>query len=140
MVNPRDDIRFDGLNPRYRTYKHDSTIVYDSTVAGGAAQVGLAVTLTGELDGVVSTVADGERVSGKLLKVESDGFCRVQVGGVVELPAGTSATITVGSTIVGDLLGAAEGYIQTGTTAGSARGEILNNDTTTAVVIDLDAL
>jgi len=81
-------------------------------------------------------------VLGKLIKVESDGFCVVQTEGYMTLPGGTSATLTAGSKIVGDLLVSAEGYIRvvaTGTAAelGVARGIIVDATTTTAVLVKL---
>jgi hypothetical protein len=115
--------------------------VYLATEEGGSAQVGLAVTL--ESDKTVSLVGDGENVEGKLIKVEPGGVCVVQVGGVMELPAGDGATVTAGRQIVGDLGAAsAEGYIRnvaTGTAAelGVARGRILDASDTTAVVVDM---
>jgi hypothetical protein len=50
---------------------------------------------------------------GKLLKVDADGVATVQIGGGMTLPAGTGATVTAGTKIMGDLLVAAKGYIQT---------------------------
>lgn len=138
MANPRAIVDFTDLNAHYSTFIIGTGITYSATATNGSASVGLAVTLTGEADGAVGLVADGEKVNGKLIKVDSDGFCTVQDGGYMELPGGTAATLTIGSSIVGDLLGAAEGYIQTGTAAGIARGSIVNNDTTTAVVVNLD--
>lgn len=142
MANPRAAVRHT-YHPRVvRTYAHDATIVYDETKVGNSEQVGLAVTFTGEAADTVSLVGDNEMVNGKLLKVEGDGFCAVQTHGEMTLPAGTSATITQGLPIVGDLLGSAEGYIQA-SGAGSAaiaqlaRGTIVNNSVTTAVVVDL---
>jgi hypothetical protein len=114
--------------------------VYDATLAGGAAQVGLAVTLVASNQ--VSLVGDGEEVEGKLVKVEPGGFCVVQSGGTMELPGGTSATLTPGSKIVGDLLVSAEGYIQSAAAGTAAhhvvsRGRILDASVTTAVVVSL---
>lgn len=140
MADPRDTVDFEGIGGRYVTYSHDNTIVYDADEAGGAAQVGLAVTQTGAADNQVSLVGDGEKVLGKLVLVESDGFCTVQTDGYTTLPGGSGATLTIGSAIVGDLGAAsAEGYIQAGTTAGIARGSIVNNDDTAAVKVRLDS-
>lgn len=126
---------------RAQTYAHDATIVYDAAEEGGSAQVGLAVTQEGSQ--TVSLVGDGEQVEGKLIKVESDGLCVVQIEGDMELPGGDSATLTEGASIVGDLgAAAAEGYIRavaTGTAAelGVARGTIVDSSTATAVVVRL---
>lgn len=138
MADPREAVRFTGIGYEAETYEHDDTIVYDVLEEGGSAQVGLAVTI--ESDDTVSLVGDGELVIGKLIKVEPGGMCVVQTGGHMTLPGGTGATLTIGEAIVGDLLVAAEGYIRavaTGTAAelGHARGQIINNDVTTAVVV-----
>lgn len=139
MADPRAAISFEGIGAQNVTYAYDSTIVYDATKVNGSAQVGLAVSL--EDDKIVTLAGDGEAIEGKLIKVESD-FCVVQVHGYMTLPGGTSATLTNGAKIVGDLLDAAEGYIRvaaSGTAAELilARGRIIDNSTTTAVVVDL---
>lgn len=144
MSDPRNDVRFDGIGYMAETYKIDnSTITYDETEVGGSAEVDYAVTLSA--DSTVALVGDGELVLGKLIKVESDGKAVVQTCGYMTLPAGTGATLTLGEKIVGDLGGGGgtdKGYIRavaTGTAAelGHARGAIINNDTTTAVVVQL---
>lgn len=143
MANPRNDVRFINIRTKRETYKHDATIVFDDTLPGNSAQAGLAVTLTGEAASTVSLVGDGEMVLGELFLVEGDGNCVVTVEGNVELPAGTGATLTQGSAIVGDLLVAAEGYIRSVNSAVAAetvaaRGRIIDAGTTTAVVVALD--
>lgn len=136
MADPRAAVDFEGIGREAVTIAHDNTIVFDKTKANGSAQVGLAVTI--ESDGVVSLVGDGENVFGKLISVESDGFCVVQTGGYMTLPGGTSATLTAGLKIVGDLLSAAEGYIQAVSTQHTvSRGMIVDASTTTAVVVRL---
>lgn len=104
-----------GTNPkRILTYKIDgSDITFESTVAKGSSKAGLAVTLSGA--GIVRLVGDAGSVLGKLLHVEPDGYCAVQQGGTVELPAGDGATLTPGFQIVGDLGGVSttdRGYIR----------------------------
>lgn len=143
MSDPRADVNNVGTDYRAQTFAiDDSTITYSATEANGSDKVGLAVHLSD--DDTVQTAADGEHVLGKLISVRADGFATVQVGGVCTLPAGNGATLTLGEKIVGALnASAAEGYIRvvaTGTAAelGHARGCIHNNDTTTAVVVDLD--
>lgn len=141
MANPRDAVSHLGIGYHAETYPHDNTIVYDATLAGGSAQVGLAVTL--ESSDVISLVGDGEEVEGKLIKVEPDGFCVVQNGGNMTLPGGTSATLTAGSHIVGDLLVSAEGYIQSAASGTAthhvvSRGVIVDATTTTAVVVRME--
>jgi hypothetical protein len=142
MADPRKTVSFSRIGARDVSYKIDaSTITYDATQPNGSAQVGLAVTLSA--DDTVALTADADFVLGKLLKVEADGYCTVQESGHMELPAGASASITRGKTIVGALQsGSAKGYIRevaTGTAAelGKARGFIHNNATSTAVKVYL---
>jgi|SRR6185503_5786572 len=138
MADPRV-IDFEGIDEAFATFKFDSSIVYDKTKVGGAAQVGLAVTLSD--DGIVGLVADGEAVAGKLVQVEPD-VCNVQIEGGMTLPAGTGATLTNNKKIVGALLIAAKGYIReaaSGTAAELvlARGRIIDNSVTNAVKVIL---
>lgn len=137
MADPRLSANLVGIGYQAVTIAHDDTIVYDATKAGGAAQVGLAVTI--ESSGTVSLVGDGENVFGKLVKVESDDFCVVQTGGYMTLPGGDGATLTAGLKIVGDLGAAnAEGYIQAVSTQHTvSRGMIIDSSTATAVVVSL---
>lgn len=140
-MSERGNVDNRGIAPITESFNiDDSTIVYSATEVNGSASVGLAVTFSAA--DTVQLVGDGEAVVGKLLKVESDGKCTVQVGGVMELPGGTAATLTLGEKIVGDLLVAAEGYIRAVNTAaaaelGHAKGEIQNAADTTAVVVKL---
>lgn len=141
MANPMDRLGYEEIAALTVTYAHNNTIVYDDQEDGGSAQVGLAVTLSA--DDEAGLVGDGEAVLGKLILVEDDGYCTVQVGGYMTLPGGSGATLTLGKKIVGDLGAAsAEGYIRevaTGTAAelGVARGFIQNNDDTAAVIVFL---
>ena len=141
MTDPRVTPEFEGVDAKYAGYViDDSTITYDATKAGGSDQVGLAVTLTA--DRTVGLVADAGAVEGKLINVEADGNCLVQVGGYLTLPAGTSAPLGVNNQIVGDLLVAAEGYIRAVDSAQAAelavsRGTIIDDSTTTAVIVRL---
>lgn len=143
MSDPREAVAFDDIDFRSVTYNHDDTIVYDADAQGGSAQVGLAVTL--ESNKTVSLVGDGESVEGRLIKVEPGGIAVVQNKGYVKLPRGTSATLTAGKKIVGDLLVAAEGYIREVATAtaaelGVARGRVIDASVATdaaEVVVEL---
>lgn len=141
MADPRLDVRYEGIGAEYVTFKIDnSTITYSATVANGSSQVGLAVAFSD--DETVELAGDGEEIVGKLISVTKDNYCTVQVAGYMTLPGGTSATLTNGKKIVGDLLVAAEGYIREvaeGTAAelAVARGMIIDNSTTTAVVVRL---
>ncbi|MHC4088675.1 MAG: hypothetical protein ACYSVY_00075 [Planctomycetota bacterium] len=142
MADPRLTAGWDGIGAVYATCKVDaSTITYSATSAGGSASVGLAVTWSANAK-VIETVADGEFVLGKLIKVEADGIATVQIAGHMTLPAGTTATLTLGKAIVGDLLVAAEGYIREVATATAAelgvqRGFIVDPAVTTAVEVYL---
>lgn len=145
MADPRKTVSYEGIKFKAATYKIDGvTITYDATKVGGAdaTMLNKAVSLAG-VDGVVQLCSDGEAVEGKILLVEPDGYCTVQVGGYCDLPGGASATLTLGVGIVGALGAAsAKGYIRiaaSGTAAETVkeRGRIVANDTTTAVVVDL---
>jgi len=139
MADPRLVVAFEGIGEEYVTFEiDDSTITYDGDYANGSAQVGLACTLSA--GGTVALAADAETVIGKLIRVEADNFAVVQTGGFMTLPAGTGATLTLGSGIVGDLLVAAKGYIRTAANdtlaeVALAHGAIVDADTTTAVVV-----
>lgn len=141
MADPRATLLHVGdADGRYETFTADGvTITYSATTTGGSASVGLAVSLVG---GVLETAADGEAIIGKLEKVEKDLTCRVQIGGMMTLPGGTGATLTQGARIVGDLLVAAEGYIQAAAAGTAAhhvvsRGFIVDASDTAAVVVYL---
>jgi hypothetical protein len=143
MANPRNAISFEGIAAPsdYATFHIDnSTIVYDGTKAGGAAttMIGKAVTLSAA--GTVALTADGDAVVGKLIKVEADNKCTVQVGGFMTLPSGAGATLTRGFKVVGDLDTAAKGYIRevaSGTAAeiNKGRGFIVDAADTANVVV-----
>jgi hypothetical protein len=136
MSDPREAFEAGGIRYGAVTYDHDDTIVYDATKEGGSSQVGLAVTL--ESAHTVSLIGDGEELEGKLIKVEPGGKAVVQNKGYMELPGGTTATLTTGTKVVGDLLGSAEGYIQSASSQHTvSRGRIVDPTTTTAVVIEL---
>jgi hypothetical protein len=138
-------VAFGGIAPVYVTFKIDnSTITYTATAVGGAATTMINMAVMFSTDETVALANDGAAVIGKLVSVESDNYCTVQTGGYCTLPGGDSATLTVGSSIVGALgASSARGYIRSaasGTAAEliKARGFIVNNDTTTAVVVNLD--
>lgn len=141
MADPRLTPSNLGVDPEYRTYLIDaSTILYSATTANGSAQVGLAVTFSAAK--TVALTADGDRVVGKLIQVEPNSICRVQIEGPVTLPAGTGASLTLGKAIVGALLGAAKGYIRevaTGTAAelGRETGWIVDATDTANVEVEL---
>lgn len=145
MSDPREVVRHDDNHARYETYAIDnSTITYDAAQPGGSAVVGRAVTLS--TDDTVALAADGDVVHGKLILVEVGLRCTVQIGGFCELPGGNGATLTVQTKILGALnASSAPGFIKSApeSTAADAvkvaktRGLIVNNNVTTAVVVDL---
>ena len=141
MADPRNAVAFEGIGYEAQTFLIDnSTITFDATKSGGSAQVGLAVAFSASA--TVELAGDGEEVVGKLISVESDNKAVVQTGGYMTLPGGTSAVLTPGKKIVGDLLLSAEGYIREVATAtaaelGVARGMIVDASVTTAVVVKL---
>lgn len=141
MADPRNNIRYKGKNVKRDNFWADGvTITFERTEARGTSKRDLAVKLSGNQ--TVALVGDGEIVLGQLQEVEPDGLCVVQVGGPVELPAGTGATLTPGNRVVGALLVAAKGYIKdatTGTAAAAAagRGIVYDATTATAIVVDL---
>jgi hypothetical protein len=130
MANPRNTVKFDGINYNAQTFFTDSSISFDRDEPNGSAQVGLAVKMTGAK--TVGLTTDGSGVVGVIQSVESDDKASIHVGQYVEFPGGDGATLTLGSKIVGDLGPAsAPGYIRvvaTGTPAelGVAKGEIVD--------------
>jgi hypothetical protein len=144
MANPRKTPGRLGIGIKTAPFIADGvTITFDRTLPGGttAAILNHAVSLSA--DGTVQLTADAEAVVGKLLLVEADLRCTVQIGGICALPSGAGATITRGLKIVGDLDTAARGFIR-GVAASDAelsvaRGQILANADTANVEINLDA-
>jgi hypothetical protein len=142
MANPRAVVDTQGIGYRAITLIADnSTITFDSTKAGGSAQVGLAVQMSGQ--STVALTVDASEVVGRLERVHPDGMCVVQVEGGCELPGGASATLTAGTRIVGALgASSAPGYIRTAAASAAeaavARGKIIDSSVTTAVKVMLD--
>jgi hypothetical protein len=144
MADPRLAVGWEGINEVNASFIADgSTITFSATAAGGSSQVGSAVTLAAD-GGSVSLIGDGEFLLGKLISVEDDDVCNVQINGHMTLPAGDGvASLALGKRLVGDLgAAAAEGFIRevaTGTAAemGVARGYTLDDSTLTAVEIML---
>lgn len=125
MADPRKDVDFEGVGDNTAPFKYDGSIVFDLTKQGYAAQVGKAVAMKGNR--TVGLAVDGDRIKGKLVLVEQDGFCSVQYTGGTTLPKGNGATVTNGSRIVGAL------------DAGGAGGCIRNAVVGTALVDGEDA-
>lgn len=142
MADPRAAVSHQGIGYKAETFPHDATIVYNATLPGGSAQVGLAVSI--ESNNLITLVGADEEVEGKLIKVEPDGMCVVQNGGNMTLPGGESATLTAQTKIVGALGAvAAEGYIKSAAAGTAAhhivsRGTIIDSSTATAVVVRME--
>ena len=144
MADPRLAVSFAEIDAVYASFKADgATIVYDATKEGGANSdtIGHAVNLSAA--DTVQLAADGEAVLGKLIQVEADGICTVQIRGAMALPGGNGASLTLGKKIVGALdASAKKGHIREVATAtaaelGVAQGWILDAGTTTAVELFL---
>lgn len=146
MSNPRNIKAYENISQDLLTFAYDSTITYDATKSNGSASVGLAVTMVS--NGTVGLTQDGNIVAGKLIRVNDDNTCTVQVSGGMLLPGGLSATLTAGTKIVGALgASSAKGYIRsiaattgsyvqaTATEAQLARGYIIDSSTATAVAV-----
>src|SRR5262245_49033885 len=137
MPTGRLGIAFDDILAKNITLFADNSTI---TVANAATVVGRAVAMSA--DDTVKLAADAEPIIGKLLKVEPDLGCTVQVRGFCELPGGTGATLTRGRRAIGAALAGAPGYIRVVNTATAAElngaGPIMINvGTTTAVICDL---
>lgn len=119
MANPRKLIDHLGILPGASTFLIDgATITYSASAAGGSAAVGKAVGLVAGTEDTVELVADAQAVLGRLIVVEPDGACVVQIAGVVELAAGNAVTLLRGGSVVGALGPAsARGYVRPPATA-----------------------
>lgn len=140
MANPRIDVSIVGILPERVSFLiDDSTITYLATATGGSSEVGRAVNFSAA--NTVQLAPDAGAVVGKLILVEADNVCTVQIGGGMTLPAGAAASLTLGKKIVGAASAApANGYIREVNTAapaelGVARGFICDAGTTTAVEV-----
>lgn len=146
LSTPRNIVGFEETDgPHDLTFKIDnSTITYDATKANGAATTMIDKAVTMSADDTVALAADGDRIIGKLIKVEGDNKCSVRVHGFVTLPGGNGATLTRGLAVVGALNASSEkGYVRVAASGTAAelvkcRGMIISNGTTTAVGILLD--
>jgi hypothetical protein len=125
MPDPRNVVSFESIDAAYATFIPDgSTIVFDGTQLDGASvtMIGFAVSLSA--GSTVQLTADAQGVIGRLQIVENDLKCNVQIEGLQRLPGGLSATLTLGSHIVGATgVAAARGYIRSA--SGSAAAEII---------------
>lgn len=125
IPDPRNVISLESIDANYVTLIPDgTTIVFDITQLDGAAvaTIGQAVSLSG--NSTVQLASDAQGVIGRLVSVEADLKCTVQFEGFMRLPGGSSATLTLGSRIVGALGAAsAKGFIRSA--SGSAAAEII---------------
>jgi hypothetical protein len=129
MANPRNVISHAGVFRQTEKYRIDaSTITYDATAEHGSPHAGpsdgKAVRLSA--NDTVALATDGSFVLGKLILVESDGVCTVQVGGYCTLPKGTGATFILGVGVVGAVLSAAPGYVRGAASATAAELALQN--------------
>jgi hypothetical protein len=150
MADPRLGPKFEQIEPVFVTFKYDnSTITYSATATGGSAGYGLAVSLAS--NSTVQLISADELLLGKLHRVESDGTCLVQIGGVAIFAQGNAVTTTAGKRAAGALGAAsAKGYIknvadaatptaaEVNNLAQKGRGIILDNSDTANVVVWLD--
>lgn len=112
MANPRKTISHIGIGFRSTTMLVDAiTLTYSATEKNGSAGAGLAVAAKTTVEDTVELVTTDQRVLGKVLQVEPDGACAVQIEGGCELPQGTGPALIRGRRIVGALSTAARGYI-----------------------------
>lgn len=130
MALTRNDVTFDEIGGLEITYK--SNLDFDRTVANGHAQAGKApVKLIGPR--TVALAGDGERVHGKLLRVEPDGKAMVKVRGYCTLAG--SGTLVEG----GAILGAGGNKVKAAATTDGykGKGEIVDASDATAVWVFL---
>lgn len=116
-------------------------IPYDRTVDGNSSAKGLCVHVSA--NGVVDTVAAGERIHGVIERVEEDpsgtNVATVAIRGIVTVKAGDNG-LTVGKSIMGDTLSSAEGYATdvdptTLSEVAQQRGTVIDATTSTAVLV-----
>lgn len=112
---------FVGVNEDTATYKLATGIT--------SADEGKAVALTD--DSTVGLGSDGDALEGKLLKVESDGYGTVQIGGFLVLPYKTGVVPTLKGKVVVDGAGNVKDYAtDTATNAALGSGKVVSLDTT----------
>lgn len=152
MSDPRLTLAFEGIRDTGGvTYTIDnSTITYSATANNGSAQVGRAVRYS--TDDTVALCANGEAVEAKLILVEPDGKCTIQVFGYADLPSGNAATLTIGAKVMGatdagSVTGAiaaipetisaspTQAEVQAALKVGKSRAKIVNNDDTAKVIV-----
>lgn len=140
MADPRNTVGFEGADLGTLTFIPDGvTIVFDATLGGGAAAATIGKAVSFSAGATVQLASDAEAVVGKLILVESDLKCTVQVDGCTTLPGGNGATLTAGTKIVGALGAAsAKGFVRNAVASESPKqnGMILDATDTANVVIN----
>lgn len=130
----RDAVAFDRIQSGDITIGYDSSIAYLATEVNGSVSVGKAVKMVAANQ--VGLATDGTDVLGELIKVEADGFCRVQNVGGVKLPS--VGTITFGTKIVGATGGKIRSVVAaTLADVAAGRGRVLDASDVDAVVVML---
>jgi hypothetical protein len=143
MPDPRNVVNFESIDANYATFSTDGvTIVYDVTQIDGAAVTTIGQAASLSAGSTVQLAADAQAVIGKLILVESDAKATVQIEGFQRLPGGLSATLTLGSHVVGALGAAsARGFIRSASGSTAAEiilmaGRIIDATDTTNVIVD----
>lgn len=143
MADPRALVGFDGIDEAFATFLTDNvTIVFDSTLAGGAAVATVNKAVSFSAGSTVQLASDAEAVVGKLVLIEKDNKGTVQIEGVCLLPGGASATLTLQTGIVGALGAAsAKGFIRSAASATAAEllkmnGKIWDATDTANVIVN----
>ena len=127
----------------------DSDITFSDTEKNGSAQAGvkLAVTMvtTADNEEQIRLAGDGDSVVGRLESVSKSKLASVAVrGSRIKFKGGTSATLTRGVGIVGDLLASARGYVRSPVTTSNvagieesqkARGVLIDDDPTDPILM-----
>ena len=122
-----------------------NAITYSVNEKNGSAQAGQRLAVSLSADETVQLADDGEAIVGRLESVEHDNrgdIAVVAVEGVrMRFKGGTSATLTRGIGIVGDLLGTAAGYVRSPIAPTSTYTQNVLEESTRArgVLIDDDA-
>lgn len=122
MATGRQAVAYDDQRITSQSFWADGvTIVADQAQPGGAAATMIGKAVTFSADDTVALAADGDAVIGKLLKVEKDGLCTVQIRGNATLPLGSGGvTATRGRRLVGCLNAGARGYVRDANSATAA--------------------
>jgi hypothetical protein len=139
MPDPRNIVGFEGIDEVFVTFLTDNvTILFDATLPGRTAAATLNKAVSLSAGSTVQLTNNTDSVIGKLILVESDLKCSVQVEGCCTLPGGRAATLTLGTHIVGATgAAAARGFIRTAVASESPlqTGQIWDATDPTAVIV-----